>query len=66
MDGHLTTQERTPLLLTDLLGAGNDADGDPLSIISVNQPTHGVTARNEEGAFVYTPTEGFKGEESIT
>jgi hypothetical protein len=40
-----------------LNGAGEDPDGDTMSVVSVTQPDNGSITWNEDGSFTYTPDE---------
>jgi VCBS repeat-containing protein len=49
-----------------VLGNDGDADGDALSAILVNGPSHGVLTLNSDGSFAYTPHANFHGSDSFT
>jgi hypothetical protein len=42
-----------------------DLDGDELTASLLIEPSHGVLELNEDGSFLYTPNEGFSGEDSF-
>jgi hypothetical protein len=46
----------------DLLANDTDADGDVLSIVSVEDAEHGSVEINEDGEIVFTPEENYHGE----
>lgn len=53
--------------LTGSVGTlGSDANGDPLTYATVSQPTHGTLTMSSNGAFIYTPTAGFSGNDFFT
>ena len=43
-----------------------DANGDPLTVTLVSNPSHGVVTLDANGGFVYTPTADFNGSDSFT
>ncbi len=43
-----------------------DPDDDPLTVISNTDPSNGTVVVNEDGTFVYTPNEGFFGNDSFS
>jgi len=49
-----------------VLANDTDADGDPLTAIPVNQPTHGALALDPNGSLSYTPDAGFIGTDTFT
>jgi VCBS repeat-containing protein len=56
--------EDTALVINpaDLLANDTDADGDVLSIVSVEDAEHGSVEINEDGEIVFTPEENYHGE----
>lgn len=64
IDDSATTSAATAVNIP-VLANDTDADGDPLSIASVTQPTHG-TASIDGTAVHYTPAAGFSGTDSFT
>ncbi|KKK72337.1 hypothetical protein LCGC14_2904880, partial [marine sediment metagenome] len=67
-DDHYTTDENTALSIAaaGVLANDVDADGDALSAVLVEGPTHGQVQLAADGSFVYTPDEGFMGVDSFT
>jgi VCBS repeat-containing protein len=63
-----STPEDTPLTIlpSDLLANDTDADGDPLTVQLVSEPTHGVLTANADGSFGYTPAANYHGPDSFT
>jgi uncharacterized delta-60 repeat protein len=51
---------------TGLLANDTDADGDALSAVLVNGPSHGSLTLNADGPFTYTPNANFNGTDSFT
>jgi hypothetical protein len=43
-----------------------DPNGDPITVKSVTQPSHGTVTHSSDGAFTYTPTSGFEGTDTFT
>ena len=63
-----TTNEDAPLTVEALAGPlGNDTDveGDPLTVVLVDGPTHGTLSLNPDGGFTYTPAPNFNGSDSF-
>jgi VCBS repeat-containing protein len=48
------------------LSNASDVDGDALSVVIVNGPTHGTLERNADGSYRYTPAANYAGGDSIT
>lgn len=48
-----------------ILQNDSDADGDPLSIILVSQPSHGSMIFDHDGGFIYTPSQYYYGPDSF-
>ncbi|MBI3989521.1 MAG: tandem-95 repeat protein, partial [candidate division NC10 bacterium] len=65
VDDATTTDEDTPVTLT-VLGNDTDPDGDPLTVASVTQGTHGTVVPNAGGTVTYTPTADFIGTDVFT
>ncbi|UFZ08664.1 VCBS domain-containing protein [Bradyrhizobium ontarionense] len=63
-----TTAEDTALTIQNagVLGNDHDAEGDALSAILVDGPTHGTLALNQDGSFTYTPFADYNGVDSFT
>ncbi|GAB6051584.1 hypothetical protein JCM17960_04040 [Magnetospira thiophila] len=62
-----TTEDTTLTIQADaLLGNDTDADGDALSIISVQDATDGTVTLNDDGTVSFTPDENFSGETTFT
>ncbi|MGC2780917.1 MAG: VCBS domain-containing protein, partial [Bradyrhizobium sp.] len=63
-----TTAEDTALTIPNagVLANDHDAEGDALSAILVNAPTHGTLALNQDGSFTYTPFADYNGVDSFT
>ena len=51
---------RDRLLLND-----QDLDGDPLSVVVVQAPSHGTLNRNTSGSYIYVPDETFAGQDEF-
>lgn len=49
-----------------VLGNDRDADGDPLTAVVVNGPSHGTLILRADGTFDYTPNAGYSGYDSFT
>jgi VCBS repeat-containing protein len=62
------TNEDTPLTVapTGVLGNDTDVDGDSLTAVKVNNPTHGSVTLNTNGSFTYTPAPNYNGADSFT
>jgi Ca2+-binding RTX toxin-like protein len=63
-DDNAMTDEDTPVDI-NVLTNDTDADGDPLTVSSVTQPTHGTAAINADNSVRYTPASGFSGPDSF-
>ncbi len=63
-----TTDEDTPLTIVapGVLVNDNDLDGDPLSVLMIDPPAHGVVTVNADGSFTYAPTQNFHGVDAFT
>ncbi len=44
----------------------SDPDGDPLEVISIDDPVNGTLTDNGDGTYTYTPDENWNGSETIT
>ena len=66
-DSYETTAD-TPLIVAapGVLTNDSDADGDDLTAILINAPSHGNIDLNTDGSFTYTPDAGFSGTDSFT
>jgi VCBS repeat-containing protein len=56
----------TILPVAGLLSNDTDSDGDVLTASLVAGPAHGTLRLDPSGAFVYTPTADFNGQDSFT
>lgn len=66
VDDAATTRAGTAVMI-DVLANDSDPDGDALAIESFTQPSNGETSLGDAGgAIIYTPAEGFTGEDSFT
>ncbi|MBC7081435.1 MAG: tandem-95 repeat protein [Thermoplasmatales archaeon] len=67
-DDYYTTNEDTKLTVNapGVLGNDSDADGDTLTAVLVNGPTHGSLTLNSNGSFTYTPHANYSGQDSFT
>jgi large repetitive protein len=63
-----TANEDTALLISapGVLGNDTDVDGDTLTAVVVNNPTHGTLTLNSDGSFTYTPDANYNGSDSFT
>src|SRR5439155_11446199 len=63
-----TTPEDTTLTASapGVLANDSDVDGDPLSAVLVNSPTHGSLTLNTNGSFSYVPAVNYNGTDSFT
>ena len=50
----------------DWLSNASDVDGDTLSLVDFEQPTHGTLTDNGDGTFSYHPDENYHGADSFT
>ena len=60
-----TTPEDTPVTIP-VLANDSDADGNPLSVVSVAVPAHGSAVVNGDGTVTYTPNANWNGVETFT
>ncbi|GAP12358.1 protein containg VCBS repeat [Longilinea arvoryzae] len=62
------TSEDTPLTIAapGLLANDTAHQGQPLSAVLVDQPSHGAVVLNADGSFTYTPTADWNGSDSFT
>jgi VCBS repeat-containing protein len=56
-DGSLTLDPRTD---------AKDVDGDPLTAIIINGPSHGTLTQNADGSFTYVPNALYRGSDSFS
>ena len=64
-DDTASTETNTPVLV-DVLDGDTDPNGDALTPVIVDQPSHGAAQVNDDGTVTYTPADGFKGTDSFT
>ncbi len=50
----------------NVLDNDTDLDGDTLSVISNTEPSNGTVVVNADGQFIYSPNDGFSGEDSFS
>ncbi len=65
-DDTATTDEDTPITITDVLDNDSDADGDTLTIISVTVPAEQGEVTTDGTNVTFTPAENFNGPATIT
>ncbi len=67
-DDSLDTQEGQAITVasSQLLSNDSDADGDPLTILSVNNGANGTAVLNADGSVTYTPDSNFSGQDTFT
>ena len=65
-DDNFALDEDTSLVAAGLLANDGDVEGDPLSVVVVDLPTHGTLAWSGDGSFTYTPDANFNGVDSFT
>ncbi|MEE8587656.1 MAG: Ig-like domain-containing protein [Acidobacteriota bacterium] len=59
------TPESLPVLI-EVLSNDSDPEGDPLSLVSVTQPSNGTAQIASQTAVTYTPADGFQGSDSFS
>ena len=59
------TPESLPVLI-EVLSNDSDPEGDPLSLVSVTQPSNGTAQIASQTAVTYTPADGFQGPDSFS
>ena len=64
-DDTATTDTNTSVGI-DVLQNDTDPNGDTLTPVIADQPTHGAAEVNDDGTITYTPADGFKGTDSFT
>ncbi|MCE8018114.1 tandem-95 repeat protein [Halomonas sp. MCCC 1A17488] len=64
-DDNATTSENAAVEIA-VLANDSDPDGDPLTVGSFTQPTHGTVTLNPSGTLTYSPNQGFIGSDSFT
>ncbi|NUQ65944.1 MAG: tandem-95 repeat protein, partial [Pirellulales bacterium] len=62
----LATDETLSVTEGGVLANDSDPDGDPLSAVLVEGPSHGTLELGEDGSFQYTPEAGFQGTDRFT
>jgi ELWxxDGT repeat protein len=67
-DDSFTTNQNTSIIISaaTLLANDTDADGDPLSVTPIIQPSHGSLIDNNDGTYTYTPNQNYYGTDSFT
>jgi VCBS repeat-containing protein len=68
-DPNYTTTKNTDLVVSidaGVLQNDTDADGNPLTAILVDVPSHGSVTLNSNGSFTYHPATGFVGTDTFT
>ncbi|NLX05172.1 MAG: cadherin-like domain-containing protein, partial [Phycisphaerae bacterium] len=60
-DSYTTSQDGALTVTGGVLNNDGDADGDALTAVLVEGPSHGALTLNADGSFTYTPDEGFYG-----
>jgi hypothetical protein len=67
-DDYVIPQDETLTVTPDrgLRANDRDLDGDDISVVSVGPPQHGTVTFTDDGAFVYTPDEGYVGDDEFT
>jgi Cys-rich repeat protein len=66
VDDVITLGEDSGPVAVDVLDNDSDPDGNPLSVVSVSQPLHGIATIDEDGAVVYAPEPNYEGFDSFT
>ncbi len=59
------TPEETPVTINLLLN-GTDVDGDPITLVNVNQGLHGLVEISGTGVITYTPFAGYHGPDQLS
>src|SRR5439155_8422760 len=66
-DSYTTAKDTTLNVATPgVLSNDSDVDGDTLTAVLVNQPTHVSLTLNSNGSFSYTPAANYNGSDSFT
>ena len=60
-----TTEEDTAVRI-EVLANDSDPDNDPLTLVAITQPSHGVAVINVDGTVTYTPAPNYNGTDSFT
>ncbi len=63
-DAAITDEDSSVVI--DLLANDSDPDGDTISISGFGQPQHGQVVDNGDGTVVYTPEDGYFGQDSFS
>jgi len=68
VDDELGTPVNTALVIaaSDLLANDTDAEGDPLELVSIGDPSSGTITANGDGTYTFTPAAGFVGTAVLT
>jgi nitrous oxidase accessory protein NosD len=64
-DDAVSTTLNQPVLITPLAN-DRDADGDPLTLLSVGSASNGIATTNPDGTILYAPNQGFLGQDQFT
>jgi len=54
-----------PFVTRSVFASAFDVEGDPISVRSWTQPTHGTVTNNGDGSFTFIPTSGYVGADSF-
>jgi hypothetical protein len=65
VDDTASTTQGTPITIS-VLANDSDADGDPLSVVSVTDLVNGTVVINNDQTITYTPNSSFSGTDSFT
>ncbi|NOS69719.1 MAG: tandem-95 repeat protein, partial [Verrucomicrobia bacterium] len=65
-DYNVTEDTALNISAPGVLGNDSDPDGDPLTAILVNGPTHGLLTLNANGSFIYTPDINYHGPDAFS
>ncbi len=65
-DDQATTNEDTPVVISNLLANDTDVDNDSLTITAFSRTANGQLEQQQDGSVAYTPNLNFYGEDSFT